>query len=65
MLDEIEQDPQRIWDFNMFGKSLYEMVNDGLNSKLEHISQESRTRLSDTLTRVINEGSNGLICIIL
>ncbi len=65
MLDEIEQDPQRIWEFNMFGKSLYEMVNDGLNSKLEHISPESRTRLSDTLTRVINEGSNGLICIIL
>lgn len=65
MLDEIEQDPQRIWEFNMFGKSLYEMVNDGLNSKLEHITPESRARLSDTLTRVINEGSNGLICIIL
>jgi stage IV sporulation protein A len=65
MLDEIEQDPQRIWEFNKFGKSLYEMVNDGLNSKLEHISPESRARLSDTLTRVINEGSNGLICIIL
>ena len=49
----------------MFGKSLYELVNEGLHAKLEHISDDSRARLSDTLTRVINEGSNGLICIIL
>ena len=65
MLDEFEEDPQRIWEFNLLGKSLYEMVNDGLHSKLDHISQESRAKLSDTLTRVINEGSNGLICILL
>jgi stage IV sporulation protein A len=65
MLDEFEDDPKKIWDSNMFGKSLYELVNDGLHSKLEHISEESRKKLSDTLTRVINEGSNGLICIIL
>ena len=65
MLDEFEDDPKRIWESNMFGKSLHELVNDGLHAKLEHISPESRTRLSDTLSRVINEGSNGLICIIL
>ena len=65
MLDEFEDDPKKIWDSNMFGKSLYELVNEGLHAKLEHISPESRTKLSDTLTRVINEGSNGLICIIL
>ncbi len=65
MLEEFEDDPKKIWDSNMFGKSLYELVNDGLHSKLEHISEESRKKLSDTLTRVINEGSNGLICIIL
>ena len=65
MLEEFEQDPKRIWEFNMLGKSLYQLVNDGLNAKLDHISPESRTKLSDTLTRVINEGSNGLICIIL
>ncbi|MBE6674623.1 MAG: stage IV sporulation protein A [Ruminococcaceae bacterium] len=65
MIEEIEEEPQRIWDFNIFGKSLYELVNDGLEAKLEHISEESRAKLSDTLARVINEGSNGLICIIL
>ncbi|MBR7101233.1 MAG: stage IV sporulation protein A [Clostridia bacterium] len=65
MLDEFEDDPKKIWDSNMFGKSLYELVNEGLHAKLEHISPESRSKLSDTLTRVINEGANGLICIIL
>ena len=65
MLDEFEDDPKKIWDSNMFGKSLYELVNEGLHAKLEHISPESRVRLSDALSRVIIEGSNGLICIIL
>ncbi len=65
MLDEYQEDPQRLWDFNMLGKSLYELVSDSLHTKLAHITQESRGKLSDTLTRVINEGSNGLICIIL
>ena len=65
MLDEFQEDPQRLWDFNMLGKSLYELVSDSLHAKLAHITQESRGKLSDTLTRVINEGSNGLICIIL
>lgn len=65
ILEEFEDDPKKIWQSNMFGKSLYELVNEGLHAKLEHISQESRMKLSDTLSRVINEGSNGLICIIL
>jgi len=65
MLADFEDDPQKLWSSKMFGKSLYELVNDGLHSKLEHISPESRNKLSDTLSRVINEGSNGLICILL
>lgn len=65
MLDEYEDDPQKIWEFNLFGKSLYEMVNDELHTKLEHISKESQGKLSNTLSRVINEGSNGLICILI
>lgn len=65
LLDEFEDDPKRIWQSNMFGKTLYELVNDGLHAKLEHISEDSRVKLSETLSRVINEGSNGLICIIL
>ena len=65
MLKEFEADPSKIWESHMFGKSLYELVNEGLHTKLEHMPEESRTKLSETLERIINEGSNGLICIIL
>lgn len=65
MLKEFEEDPQRIWSSNMFGKSLYELVGEGLHSKLDHMPEASRTKLSETLERIINEGSGGLICIIL
>ena len=63
--EEFGDDPQKIWDSNIFGKSLYEMMNDGLHTKLSHLSSESKEKLSETLSRVINEGSGGLICIIL
>ena len=65
MLNEFEEDPQRIWASNMFGKSLYELMNEGLHSKLEHMPEASRIKISETLERIINEGSSGLICIIL
>ena len=65
MLREFEEDPRRIWESNMFGKSLYELMNEGLHTKLSNIPEESRKRLSETLERIINEGSGGLICIIL
>ena len=65
MLKEFEEDPGKIWESNVFGKSLYELVNEGLHTKLEHMPEESRTKLSETLERIINEGSGGLICIIL
>ena len=65
MVSEFGDDPASIWQSNMFGKSLYELVNEGLHTKLQNMPQESRVRLSETLERVINEGSGGLICIIL
>lgn len=65
MLKEFEADPQELWNSNMFGKTLYELINDGLYSKLEHMPEDSRAKLSETLERIINEGSNGLICILL
>ena len=65
MLREFEEDPARIWDSNMFGKSLYELVNEGIHAKLEHMPEASRQKLSETLERIINEGSGGLICILL
>ena len=65
MLREFEEDPKSIWASNLFGKSLYELVNEGLHTKLSHMPDESRAKLSETLERIINEGSNGLICILL
>lgn len=65
MLKEFEEDPKSIWASNMFGKSLYELINEGLHTKLDHMPEESRKKLSQTLERIINEGSNGLICILL
>ena len=65
LLREFEEDPRRIWESNMFGKSLYELVGEGLNAKLEHMPDDARMKLSETLERIINEGSGGLICILL
>ena len=65
LLQDFEQDPLKIWESNIFGKSLHELVNEGLQNKLLHMPQEARARLQETLERVINEGCSGLICIIL
>ena len=65
LLSEFENDPQKIWESNIFGKSLHELVNEGLQSKLYHMPEDAQMKLQDTLERIINEGSGGLICIIL
>ncbi len=65
LLAEFEEDPSAIWQSHMFGKSLYELVGEGVNAKLAHMPEESRAKLAETLERIINEGSNGLICILL
>lgn len=65
IVNDLAEDPQKLWSSNMFGKSLYELVSDGLNGKLAHMPEDARRKLSETLERIINEGSNGLICILL
>lgn len=65
LLSEFEENPVKIWDSNIFGKSLNELVNEGLHTKLAHMPSDARMRLQETLERVINEGCNGLVCIIL
>ncbi|MBQ8339078.1 MAG: stage IV sporulation protein A [Clostridia bacterium] len=65
ILSQFEDDPQKLWESNMFGKSLYELVSEGLCQKLSHMPEEARQKLSETLERIINEGSSGLICILL
>lgn len=65
LLSSFESDPSKIWETNMFGRTLYDLVTDGLQAKLKNMPEDSRLRLSETLGRIINEGSGGLICIIL
>ena len=64
LLREFEENPVKIWDSNIFGTSLYGLVNEGLHNKLHHMPDEARMKLKETVERIINEGCNGLICII-
>lgn len=65
LLAEFENDPIKIWESNIFGKNLHELVNEGLQNKLSRMPEDAQEKLQETLERIINEGSGGLICIIL
>ena len=65
LLSEFEENPVKIWDSNIFGKSLHELVNEGLHTKLARMPVDARMRVQETIERVINDGCNGLVCIIL
>lgn len=65
LLKEFEESPGKIWESNIFGKSLHELVNEGLHNKLYRMPSDVRIRLQETIERIINEGCGGLICIIL
>ena len=65
LLSGFEEDPVKIWDSNIFGKSLHDLVNEGLHTKLARMPQDARMRVQETVERVINEGCNGLVCILL
>lgn len=65
LLQEFEGDTTKIWESNIFGKSFHDLVSEDLNTKLKRMPEDARDKLRETLQRVINEGSGGLICIIL
>lgn len=65
LLHEFEEDPKMIWESNLFGKSLHDLMNESISSKLSHMPSEARLKMCDTLQRIINEGAGGLICILL
>jgi len=65
LMSEFEQDPKKIWESNIFGKSLHELVSEGLHNKLYKMPEDAQEKIQETLQRIINEGSGGLICIIL
>jgi stage IV sporulation protein A len=64
LLQEFEGDTGKIWESNIFGKSLYDIAGEGLQSKIKKMPEDAQSKLQEALQRIVNEGSNGLICII-
>jgi hypothetical protein len=65
LLNDFTENPEKIWASNIFGKSLHELVNEGLHNKLYRMPGDARMKLQETIERIINEGCSGLVCIIL
>ena len=59
------EEPEKLWQSHIFGKSVYEMIQDGLTAKLVQMPDEVRGKFRSTLCRIVNEGASGLICLIL
>ena len=64
LLGEYEGNTEKLWESNIFGKSVFELVNEGLTTKLRRMPDDARYKLKDALTKIINEGANGLICLL-
>lgn len=65
MLTEFESNPQKIWQSEIFGKSVHDLVREGIQNKLYRMPENARAKLQETIQRIVNEGSGGLICIII
>ncbi|MFZ3102392.1 MAG: stage IV sporulation protein A [Desulfitobacteriaceae bacterium] len=65
ILDEFESDPKKVWESNIFGKSLHDLVREGIQNKLYRMPENAQHKLQDTLQRIVNDGNGGLICIII
>ena len=57
--------PEKLWESNIFGKSVYDLIREGLTAKLVGMPEDVRGKFRGTLTRIVNEGATGLICLIL
>lgn len=63
--DRFQEDPSQIWSYDIFGKSLHELVQENLQGKLQDLPENTQEKLVETLNRIVNEGSGGIICIII
>ena len=64
LMKEFEGEPERIWRTNLFGKSLNSLVREGIQNKLAGMPENAQSKIRDTLTKIVNDGNGGLICII-
>lgn len=65
IMNKFEDNPSGIWETNMFGKSLHDLVNEGLAGKLTAMPKDAQGKMRKTLTRIVNENRGGIICILL
>ncbi len=65
LISDYEEEPEKIWDLNIFGRTLSSMVSDGMQNKIYRMPEDAQMKLQETLQKIVNEGSGGLICIIL
>lgn len=65
MLSGFEEDPQKIWQSEIFGKSVNDLVRESIQNKLQRMPENAQAKLQETIQRIVNEGSGGLICIII
>ena len=65
LVDQFEADPQAIWDTNILGKSLYNLVGDNISTKIVTMPVEAQRKMRKTLSRIVNEGKGGVLCILL
>ena len=59
------EDPEKLWQSNIFGKSVYDLIQEGLSAKVIRMPEDVRGKFRSTLNRIVNEGATGLICLIL
>lgn len=68
LIQYISQSGERgesIWETNIFGKSIEQLVKDGISSKISTIGEESQTKLQDTMQKIVNDSKGGMVCIII
>ena len=60
-----KDNPEAIWDVNIFGNTIEQLVEEGIRTKTSKMKEESQLKLQDTMEKIVNEGNGGLICIII
>ncbi|MBQ9513505.1 MAG: stage IV sporulation protein A [Clostridia bacterium] len=65
LMNQFEDNPNNIWETNMFGKSLHDLVNEGISSKVNSMPKEAQVKMRKTVTKIVNENKGGIICILL
>ena len=64
LLSAYDEDREKVWSSNIFGKSLYDMVTEGLSGKILGVPEDSRYKFRDSLNKIVNEGGKGMVCIV-